>query len=181
MFLFLQTPPGSLNTIDCKDGTSQQVLGPPESTESFYCSYKDKRDVWDADIHLMSTYCFLSDDERRVFAANTQEYLIKQVYEKTFHNIVNSAKLRTGSSGMVSSWMWFARRSDINIRNHWTNYTNWLYKHKPTKIKVPTNNKTARQPWYLTPNDDSATATIWTTKKGVCDRCNQRNMMMHEH
>ena len=156
MFLFLQTPPGVLQDNICLTNSvpldPPQIMGPPESTEEFYKSYKDKRDVWDADIHLMSTYCFLSDDERRVFAANTQEYLIKQVYEKTFHNVVDSAKLRTGSSGMVSSWMWFARRSDVNIRNQWTNYSNWVSKHKPTKIKVPTNNKTARQPWYYEPS-----------------------------
>ena len=160
MFIFLQTPPGSSNPKTCSDPdfdptVPSTIMGPPESTEDFYKSYKDKRDVWDADIHLISTYCFLSDDERRVFAANTQEYLIKQVYEKTFHNIVDSAKLRTGSSGMVSSWMWFARRSDVNIRNQWTNYSNWISNHKPTKIKVPTNNKTARQPWYYEPNSDT--------------------------
>lgn len=156
MFMFLQTPPGVLQDNICLTNSPQldpsKIMGPPESTEEFYKSYKDKRDVWDADIHLMSTYCFLSDDERRVFAANTQEYLIKQVYEKTFHNIVDSAKLRTGSSGMVSSWMWFARRSDVNIRNQWSNYSNWVSKHKPTKIGVPTNNKTARQPWYYEPS-----------------------------
>ena len=50
---------------------------------------------------------------------------------------------------MVSSWMWYARRSDANIRNQWTNYSNWKFPERPNKIKVPTNNTTARQPWYI--------------------------------
>jgi hypothetical protein len=29
--------------------------------------------------------------------------------------------------GMVSSWMWYFQRSDINLRNEWSNYTNWPY------------------------------------------------------
>ena len=154
MYIFLQTPQGILRekTITCPTGTEnvkEQYLGPPETTEEFQNSYVDRRDVWDADIHLISTYCFLSDDERRVFAANNQEYIIKEVYEKTFYNVVNSSKLKLDSLGMVASWMWFGRRSDANIRNQWTNYTNWRFPQRPTKIKVPTNNRTARQPWYV--------------------------------
>ena len=154
MYIFLQTPPGILreNTVSNKDSGSEvieQFLGPPESTEEFQNSYVDRRDVWDSDIHLISTYCFLSDDERRVFAANNQEYIIKEVYEKTFYNVVNSSKLKIDSLGMVASWMWFGRRSDANIRNQWSNYSNWKFPQRPTTIKVPTDNTTARQPWYI--------------------------------
>jgi hypothetical protein len=28
---------------------------------------------------------------------------------------------------MVSSWLYFFQRSDINLRNEWSNYTNWAY------------------------------------------------------
>ena len=152
MYIFLQTPQGIVRDPDeteCPNPNNQQFLGPPESTEEFQNSYVDRRDVWDADIHLISTYCFLSDDERRVFAANNQEYIIKEVYEKTFHNVVNSSKLKLDSMGMVSSWMWYARRSDANVRNQWSNYSNWKFPERPTKIKVPTDNTTARQPWYI--------------------------------
>ena len=152
MYIFLQTPPGIIRDpvdTECEDGNNKQYLGPPETTSEFQNSYVDRREVWDADIHLISTYCFLSDDERRVFAANNQEYIIKEVYEKTFYNVVNSSKLKLDSLGMVASWMWYARRSDANIRNQWTNYTNWRFPVRPTKVKVPTNNRTARQPWYI--------------------------------
>ena len=165
MYIFLQTPPGILreNTVSNKDSGSEvieQFLGPPESTEEFQNSYVDRRDVWDSDIHLISTYCFLSDDERRVFAANNQEYIIKEVYEKTFYNVVNSSKLKIDSLGMVASWMWFGRRSDANIRNQWSNYSNWKFPQRPTTIKVPTDNTTARQPWYIDCDyDDGVTPT----------------------
>ena len=29
--------------------------------------------------------------------------------------------------GMVATWMFIFQRSDINLRNQWTNYTNWPY------------------------------------------------------
>ena len=44
-------------------------------------TYGDKRTNWSADIHLISTYCFLSDEEVRVFAAKPQKYMIKEIFE----------------------------------------------------------------------------------------------------
>ena len=123
-------------------------LGPPETTEDFYNSYTDKRNLWDSDIHIISTYAFLSDDERRVFASQPQEYLIKEVFEQDFYNIVDSVKLDLNSMGMVSSWMWFARRNDVYLRNQWNNYTNWKFSKNPNTIDIPTQNYTPIQPWY---------------------------------
>jgi hypothetical protein len=87
--------------------------------------YKDKRNVWDADVHLMSTYGFLSNEERRLFATNEQTYLFKQVNERTFYNVVNAVDLE--SIGLVSGWMFYFQRSDSNLRNEWSNYSNWPY------------------------------------------------------
>ena len=52
--------------------------------------FADTRTNWDADVHLISTYAFLSEDEQRVFKLNEQSYLIKQVYSHTHKNIVGS-------------------------------------------------------------------------------------------
>lgn len=111
MHRFLQTPPDAQLGID---------------------SYVDERNLWDADIHLNCTYCFLSNDESTVFAKNEQKYLFKQVYEKPYYNVTGSNKVRLDSLGMVSSWMFFFRRSDANLRNEWCNYTNWPYNYKPS-------------------------------------------------
>ena len=95
-----------------------------------YSGAQFSNDKWgDGDIHLISTYAFLSEDEVRQFALNEQKYLIKQVYE---HINVSDAftgykKLELKSSGLVANWMWYLQRDDVNDRNEWSNYTNWKY------------------------------------------------------
>jgi hypothetical protein len=99
-------------------------------------SYIDKRSIWNANIHLNCTYCFLSNDESTLFAQNSQTYLIKQVYEKIFYNLSGANKVDLESLGMVSSWMFFLRRSDANLRNEWINYTNWPYNYLPYQVEL---------------------------------------------
>jgi hypothetical protein len=113
MYRFLQTPPSDI--ID------------PEK-------YENKISTWNADVHLISTYCFLSKEEAQLFANDDQVYLVKDVFEYNFYNIIGSSKLSLTSSGMVSSWMWFLQRNDANMRNEWSNYTNWPYTNLPTNL-----------------------------------------------
>ena len=113
MYRFLQTPPN-------------ESLGPT--------SYVDTRSIWNADINLNCTYCFLSNDEARLFAKNEQKYLFKQVYETPFYNITGQNKVQLGSIGLVTSWMYYFQRSDANLRNEWANYTNWPYNYMPNDI-----------------------------------------------
>ena len=116
-YRFLQTPPA----VDI-------------STQSN--SYVNTTTNWNADIHLISTYCFLSEDERAVFASDTQMYLIKDVFQYELTNIVGSNKLQLTSSGMISSWMFYLQRNDVYMRNEWSNYTNWAYNKKPGNINI---------------------------------------------
>jgi len=112
-YRFLQTPP-------------DEVLG---ST-----SYVDTRTNWNADINLNCTYCFLSNDEAEIFAKNEQKYLIKQVYETPYYNITGQNKVNLDSLGMIISWMFYFQRSDVNLRNQWSNYTNWPYNYMPQDV-----------------------------------------------
>ena len=113
MYNFLQTPPSiELNEDD----------------------YTDKRGEWNADVHMISNYCFLSDEESRVFSLNEQQYLIKEVHEYNFKNITGSQKIKLDTLGMVANWMFFFQRNDVNLRNQWGNYTNWPYKYSPADI-----------------------------------------------
>jgi hypothetical protein len=112
-YRFLQTPP-------------DEELGPT--------SYVDTRTNWAADINLNCTYCFLSNDEVELFAKNEQKYLIKQIYEKPFYNVTGANKIDLDSMGMVISWMFYFQRSDANLRNQWSNYTNWPYEYMPQGI-----------------------------------------------
>ena len=112
-YRFLQTPP-------------DEILGPT--------SYVDTRTNWNADINLNCTYCFLSNDEADLFARNEQKYLFKQIYEKPYYNITGQNKLNLDSIGMVISWMFYFQRSDVNLRNQWSNYTNWPYNYMPQDV-----------------------------------------------
>ena len=106
-----------------------RFLQPPPSADITTAdAYLDKRTDWNADVHLLSTYCFLSAEESRVFASQEQKYLLKEAYEWDFKNITGTHRVELQNTmGMVATWMFFFQRSDINLRNQWSNYTNWPY------------------------------------------------------
>jgi len=112
-YRFLQTPP-------------DEELGPN--------SYLDTRANFNADINLNCTYCFLSNDESKLFAKNEQKYLFKQIHERPYYNITGQNKIDLDSVGMIISWMFYLQRSDVNLRNQWSNYTNWPYNYMPQDI-----------------------------------------------
>jgi Major capsid protein N-terminus/Large eukaryotic DNA virus major capsid protein len=112
-YRFLQSPP----TIQ---------LGPND--------FSDQRTLWNADVHLVCTYCFLSNEESRLFALQEQSYLIRQVNEQVFYNVTGPNKVQLTSSGVVSNCMFYFQRSDANLRNEWSNYTNWPYNYLPYDI-----------------------------------------------
>ena len=111
-YRFLQTPPT------------------PNVIPQDYVDYGTTNDLWNADVHLMSTYCFLSEQETKLFAASPQKYLIKEVREQVKYNVSGAFKYELSTMGMVSDWMFFFRRSDVILRNEWNNYTNWEYENK---------------------------------------------------
>jgi hypothetical protein len=90
---------------------------------------------WNADVHLISTYCFLSNEESKKFALEDQTYLIKDVYTYFYENISGSNKVQLMSTGMIASWLFFFQRNDANLRNEWNNYTNWPYGYLPSNIE----------------------------------------------
>ena len=115
MYRFLQTPPGGVITAD---------------------KYENKVSTWNADIHLLATYCFLSKEETEKFAREDHVYLVKDVFEHNYENIIGSKKVKVETSGMISNWMWFLRRNDANLRNEWSNYTNWPYHSLPSNVTL---------------------------------------------
>jgi len=93
-----------------------------------------KKNIWNADIHLLGTYVFLSEEERRVFAASEHKYLVKEIYEHDNLNIGGSRRVDIPSRDMVSSYAFRFRRSDVYLRNQWTNYTNWEFENISPKV-----------------------------------------------
>ena len=112
-----------------------RFLQPPPDVDLGVNSYLDTRTIWNADIYLNCTYCFLSNDEQKLFAKNEQSYLFKQVHENIFYNVTGPNKIQLDSIGLISSWMWFMQRSDVNLRNEWSNYTNWPYNYLPNDLQ----------------------------------------------
>jgi len=90
-------------------------------------TYIDKTTNWDADVNLLATYGFLTGDEAKVFALNEQKYLIKDIRETPYLNTTATSRIKINSNALVSSWMFFFRRSDAYLRNQWSNYSNWPY------------------------------------------------------
>jgi hypothetical protein len=113
MYRFLQTPPTPF--IQAKD-------------------YTNTVSTWNADIHLMSTYCFLSKEEAKIFAAQDQVYLVKDVFDYFFENVTGSTRNKVNSNGMIANWMFFLQRNDVNLRNEWNNYSNWPYSNLPSNV-----------------------------------------------
>ena len=113
MYRFLQTPPSIF-------------------MESQY--YENRTNIWNADIHLIATYCFLSKDEAQLFAAKDQLYLVKDIFKYDFENVTGSKRVKLNSTGMVANWMFYLQRNDANMRNEWSNYSNWPYRTVPSDI-----------------------------------------------
>ena len=130
MHRFLQTPP-------------DKTLGTD--------SYIDKRTSWNSDINLNCTYSFLSNDESRLFAKNEQKYLFKQATERIFYNVTGQNKVNLESLGLVASWMFYFQRSDVNLRNEWSNYTNWPYNYMPDDVIPAPTNDGILNPEYVPP------------------------------
>jgi len=136
-FRFLQTPP------DIDIGIN---------------SYTDTRSIWNANIHLNCTYCFLSNAESRLFALEEQKYLFKQVKETIFYNVTGSNKVDLKSLGLIANYLFFFQRSDVNLRNEWSNYTNWPYRYIPSDLtRAPTTDNYIIQ--RVNPSDGSTSDT----------------------
>jgi hypothetical protein len=114
LYRFLQTPPSEI--ID-------------------KANYPSIINGWNADIHILANYCFLSKEETRVFTSENQVYLIKDIIEHTYENVTGSKKIKVQSNGMVANWMWYLQRNDVYMRNEWSNYTNWPYRTIPGDIQ----------------------------------------------
>ena len=129
LYLFLKEPPPALYDIGHTKGTIE-----PTSQDS-YAHYYPWLTRWASDAHLVGTYVFLGDDEVKQFTTKCQSYLIREVHEQTVYDLVGQQYTPIRSIGLVSSWMWFFQRSDINKRNEWSNYSNWAYLKGPLQAK----------------------------------------------
>ena len=111
-----------------------RFVQPPPDVTLNEAAYTDKRSIWDSNVHLKCTYCFLSNDESRLFASNEQKYIFKQPREQIFYNVTGAHKVDLNSLGLVTDYLFYFQRSDANLRNEWSNYTNWPYNYLPADL-----------------------------------------------
>jgi len=104
-----------------------RFLQAPQDVAASQEFYNTTRNDWNSDIHLISTYIFLGQDERRMMAQQPHNILIKQVHTFDFLGQSGSKVLNVESRDLISSVMFRYRRSDAKFRNEWSNYSNWAY------------------------------------------------------
>jgi hypothetical protein len=133
--------------------TVSELVGQSEIDISYFtlddkAKHLDKS--WNADMHLISKYIFLDDMERSNFAKKPQSYLIKTVYEEEFKSLAVPNTIKINSKDLVINYMWNYKRSDIYLRNEWSNYTNWEFIDIPN---APLSNEVngITYPFFITP------------------------------
>ena len=146
MFYFLQAPPYN----------QYYVTGTPADNNNIKGTYLNISNDWNQGIYLLCNYAFLDEQERKFFAGKSQSYLIKQVHEETTYNVLGTQRVQLENQGLIVSWMWNLQRTDVNLRNEWTNYSNWEYKTMPYPCVVTADlnpsNPNAYPPEYPVPS-----------------------------
>ena len=82
--------------------------------------------TWPLNARLQATYVYLTEDERRTFATQPLNYMVRQVSKYSFSNNSSRQYFDIHTHNPVPRLIIIPRRSDaIQNRNAWTNYTNW--------------------------------------------------------
>jgi len=121
------------------------AYGPlPESLNNNYMEYYDPSgsprffytdvgygipatDGFNLNPRLQCNYIFVTEEMRRIFASKRLEYVVRQVQEFNFQNILTKRLLLIDAHSLITRFVWYAQRSDWYYRNDYTNLTNWKY------------------------------------------------------
>jgi hypothetical protein len=76
-------------------------------------------------------YIYLDTKEMKRFAQTEHKYLIEQVRQSTFKGLVGTSTLELQIHHPTSLMVIIPKRSDVENRNDWNNYTNWIDKKIP--------------------------------------------------
>jgi hypothetical protein len=133
--------------------TTQELIGQGQINIDYFTldtASNILNNSWDADIHIVSKYVFLDEDERTKIAKHTQSYLIKTIYEEEFPSLLVPNTIEINSKDLVVNYTWAFRRNDVFLRNEWSNYTNWEFVDVPN---TPLSNTFdgVTYPFFLTP------------------------------
>ena len=89
-------------------------------------SYESVSGVIDINATLECNYIFLDEDERKVMALNSHDYLIERVYRLDKEGILELDTIDLILQNPVKELVWITRRGDTQKYNNWSNFTNSL-------------------------------------------------------
>ena len=78
------------------------------------------------DPYLDINYIYLDTKEMKNFAQTEHKYLIEQVRVKTFKGIIGNTTLDLQIHHPTTLMVIVPKRNDVEDRNDWNNYTNWI-------------------------------------------------------
>lgn len=94
--------------------------------------------TWSMNPTLHTTYAFLPEKERNLFATTPLMYLTRQVTLKSFPEIISNQLLLLDIHNPITRILMIPRRSDVLLyRNNAQNFTNWW--DWPNRPRIPTN------------------------------------------
>lgn len=77
-------------------------------------------------ISLDVNFIFLETEEMKLFAKSEHKYLIQQIRQSSFQGSIGNDTLQLLVHHPTSFMVVVAKRSDVENRNDWNNYTNWI-------------------------------------------------------
>tara|TARA_Y100001980_G_C14552996_1_gene337813 strand:+ start:794 stop:2773 length:1980 start_codon:yes stop_codon:yes gene_type:complete len=124
-YRFLNAPfsPG-LDSDNNDLSNNRYYNGTVSGTSLDYEFYKIKSNIVNSDCHLICNYVFLSNNERNVFLNKKLTYLVKYVDEENYYGLKGKSKIKLLNQGLVTSWMLYFQRENVENSNDWSNYTN---------------------------------------------------------
>lgn len=92
---------------------------------------------WSLNPRIQSTYTYLTDEDRRVFATAPLSYLYHEVRTFPFLGLYNRQVLDVECHNPVTRLLFVTRRSDSTYRNDFGNLTNWYSYPNPPFSPTP--------------------------------------------
>ena len=92
---------------------------------------------WPLNPRIQTTYIYLTDEDRTVFASSPLTYLYQEVRLFPFLGLYNRQLLDIECHNPVSRLLFITRRSDTIYRNDFANLTNWYSYPKPPFNPTP--------------------------------------------
>ena len=139
-YRFLNPPYSPELNSDVNDISNNRYYNGTITGTSFdFQFYQTTNNIFNNDVHLICNYVFLSNDEIILFKKKKISYLLKFVDELDYQGLIENTSVKLLNKGLVTSWMWYFQRNDSNLRNEWSNYTNW----KSNNLEYPIINQIA--------------------------------------